>query len=41
MWLVGNVGRILIEEISRFLGSFWKHWLEWPNEMLAQTQGNT
>lgn len=36
VWLVGNVGRVLIEEISRFLGSFWKTWLDWPNEVLLQ-----
>ncbi|KAH6612399.1 hypothetical protein C7974DRAFT_345921 [Boeremia exigua] len=37
MWLVGNVGQILIKEISTFLGSFWKEWLEWPNEMMVQS----
>jgi len=37
VWLVGNVGRILIEEISRFLGAFWKTWLEWPNSVLARS----
>lgn len=36
VWLVGSIGRILIEEISRFLGSFWKSWLDWPNEVLSQ-----
>jgi hypothetical protein len=41
MWLVGNVGGILIEEISRFLGTFWKRWLEWPNEILAHGQCDT
>jgi hypothetical protein len=39
VWLVGNVGGILIEEISRCLGTFWKRWLEWPNEVLAPKQG--
>jgi hypothetical protein len=41
VWLVGNVGRILIEEISRFLGTFWKAWLKWPNEELAMPGGDT
>ncbi|EAT80977.1 hypothetical protein HBH56_164390 [Parastagonospora nodorum] len=38
VWLVGNVGRILIEEISRFLGTFWRTYLDWP---LAQSHGDT
>lgn len=38
VWLVGNVGRILIEEISRFLGTFWRAYLDWP---LAQSHGDT
>jgi len=36
VWLVGNVGRILIQEISKFLGTFWKTWLDWPNEVIVQ-----
>ena len=41
MWLVGNVGQILIQEVSSFLGTFWQGWLEWPNAMLAQQSCNT
>ncbi|CAI6338142.1 unnamed protein product [Periconia digitata] len=41
VWLVGNVGGILIQEISKFLGTFWKTWLDWPNEIIAQHQGDT
>ena len=37
VWLVGNVGGILIQEISKFLGTFWKSWLDWPNEVIAQS----
>jgi hypothetical protein len=41
VWLVGNVGGILIHEISKFLGTFWKTWLDWPNEVISQHQGDT
>jgi hypothetical protein len=41
VWLVGNVGWILIQEISKFLGTFWKTWLDWPNEVIAPHQGDT
>ena len=41
VWLVGNVGGILIQEISKSLGTFWKIWLDWPNEVVAQDQGDT
>ena len=37
VWLVGNVGGILIQEISKFLGTFWKSWLDWPNEVIAKS----
>lgn len=33
-WFVGNAGRMLIEAITKFLGTYWKHWLDWPNQML-------
>jgi hypothetical protein len=36
MWLVGNAGRMLIEAITKFLGTYWKHWLDWPNQMLEE-----
>jgi hypothetical protein len=36
LWLVGNAGRMLIEAITRFLGTYWKQWLDWPNEMLEE-----
>lgn len=34
IWLVGDAGRLLIEEMTRFLGTYWKEYLEWPNQML-------
>ena len=34
MWLVGNAGRMLIDSTTKFLGSYWSHWLEWPNEVI-------
>jgi hypothetical protein len=36
MWLVGNAGWMLIEAITRFLGTYWKQWLDWPNQMLEE-----
>jgi hypothetical protein len=35
IWLVRNAGQMLISEITRFLGTYWLHWLDWPNEMLS------
>jgi hypothetical protein len=37
MWLVGNAGRMLIESTTKFLGTYWSRWLEWPNEMIRDT----
>jgi hypothetical protein len=39
MWLVGNSGRLLIESMAKFLGSYWSHWLKWPNEMIRDASG--
>jgi hypothetical protein len=39
MWLVGNAGRLLIESTAKSLGSYWSHWLEWPNEMIRDASG--
>lgn len=36
MWLVGDAGQRLIEEMSRFLGTYWREYLEWPNQMLEE-----
>jgi hypothetical protein len=36
LWLVGNAGRMLIEAITRFLGTYWKQWLDWPNQILEE-----
>ncbi|KAF2675722.1 hypothetical protein K458DRAFT_492928 [Lentithecium fluviatile CBS 122367] len=36
LWLVGNAGRMLIEAITRFLGTYWKQWLIWPNQVLNE-----
>lgn len=35
MWFVGNAGRLLIESITKALGSYWRHWLDWPNEVIG------
>lgn len=37
MWIVGDAGRLLIEEMTRFLGTYWKEYLEWPNQMLEES----
>jgi hypothetical protein len=34
IWLVRNAGQMLISEITRFLGTYWLDWLDWPNQML-------
>ena len=34
IWLVRNAGQMLISEITRFLGTYWSDWLDWPNQML-------
>jgi hypothetical protein len=34
IWLVRNAGQMLICEITRFLGTYWLDWLDWPNQML-------
>ncbi|KAH6633305.1 hypothetical protein C7974DRAFT_169172 [Boeremia exigua] len=35
LWFVGGAGRMLIESVTRSLGSFWRHWLDWPNEAIG------
>ncbi|KAH7384643.1 hypothetical protein BKA66DRAFT_416650 [Pyrenochaeta sp. MPI-SDFR-AT-0127] len=37
IWLVGRGGRMLIEGITKSLGSYWRNWLDWPNQVLAET----
>lgn len=37
MWIVGDAGRVLIEEMTRFLGTYWKEYLDWPNQMLEES----
>jgi hypothetical protein len=34
IWLVRNAGQMLISEITRFLGTYWLEWLDWPNKVL-------
>jgi hypothetical protein len=34
IWLVRNAGQMLISEITRFLGTYWLDWLDWPNQVL-------
>ncbi|KAI5776327.1 hypothetical protein EDC01DRAFT_636819 [Geopyxis carbonaria] len=34
VWVVGEAGRMLIESITAHLGTYWKHWLAWPNSVL-------
>ncbi|KAK7458379.1 hypothetical protein CaCOL14_006812 [Colletotrichum acutatum] len=35
-WAVGGSGEFLIKATSDHLGTYWKEWLEWPNDMLKQ-----
>lgn len=37
IWLVRNAGQMLISEITRFLGTYWLDWLDWPNQMLQDS----
>lgn len=37
MWLVGDAGQMLVEELTRFLGTYWKEYLEWPNQVLEES----
>lgn len=35
LWFVNGAGRMLIESVTKSLGSYWRHWLDWPNETVA------
>ena len=35
MWFVDNGGCMLIESVTKSLGSYWRHWLDWPNEVIG------
>ncbi|KAJ4350567.1 hypothetical protein N0V95_004616 [Ascochyta clinopodiicola] len=35
MWFVGDAGRMLVASITKSLGSYWRHWLDWPNEVIG------
>lgn len=37
IWIVGDAGRVLIEELTRSLGTYWREYLEWPNQMLEDS----
>lgn len=37
LWLIQNAGELLITSISKFLGSYWRSWLDWPIQMLEET----
>lgn len=34
MWCVDCAGRLLIESVTKSLGSYWRPWLDWPNEVI-------
>lgn len=34
MWCVNGAGRLLIESVTKSLGSYWRPWLNWPNEII-------
>ncbi|KZM28541.1 uncharacterized protein EKO05_0005987 [Ascochyta rabiei] len=33
VWFVGDSGRMLVVSITKSLGSYWRHWLDWPNQV--------
>lgn len=37
MWFVDCAGRLLIESVTKSLGSYWRPWLDWPNEVIEST----
>lgn len=37
LWFVSGTGRMLIESVTKSLGSYWRHWLNWPNEMIKNS----
>ncbi|KAF9700299.1 hypothetical protein EKO04_001574 [Ascochyta lentis] len=37
MWFVNSAGRMLVVSITKSLGTYWRHWLDWPNETTADT----
>ncbi|KAJ3535128.1 hypothetical protein NM208_g7265 [Fusarium decemcellulare] len=37
-WVVGNAGKFLILSVTENLGTYWAEWLQWPNEMLRQSE---
>jgi hypothetical protein len=37
MWFVDSAGRMLIESVTKSLGSYWRHWLDWPNQVIGET----
>ncbi|KAF2626198.1 hypothetical protein BU25DRAFT_344177 [Macroventuria anomochaeta] len=37
MWCVDNAGRMLIESVTKSLGSYWRQWLDLPNEVIMNT----
>lgn len=34
MWCVDCAGRLLIESVTKALGSYWRPWLDWPNKIV-------
>jgi hypothetical protein len=36
MWIMGNVGHMLIEAITKFLGTYWRRWLDLAIHMLEK-----
>jgi hypothetical protein len=37
IWFVGSAGHMLIESVTKALGSYWRHWLDWPNEVIGES----
>ncbi|OAL43332.1 hypothetical protein IQ07DRAFT_524482 [Pyrenochaeta sp. DS3sAY3a] len=37
LWFVDGAGRLLIEAVTKSLGSYWRHWLDWPNQIIGNS----
>lgn len=37
MWLVCDGGKYLVDSISQHLGPRWDEWLQWPRQLLIET----
>lgn len=41
LWFVDGAGRMLIESVTKSLGSYWRPWLDWPNNIINNNNSMT